>query len=184
MQGAEFVFRGIGMVRSPHTDPSATPIQPIFARQVKGTVVLDPAYSEGLTDLAGFSHIYVFYIFHRNRATKLKVRPFLEDTTRGVFATRAPCRPNKLGFSVVRLTSIEGNVLHIEDVDILDGTPVVDIKPFIARFDTREDVRSGWQEGVSDETAARRGQRGFRGERVVRPAIRELEESDLPAAAK
>jgi tRNA-Thr(GGU) m(6)t(6)A37 methyltransferase TsaA len=162
MKREEFVFHAIGVVRSPHTDPSKTPIQPVFAKQAEGKVMLDPGYSDGLADLEDFSHIYLFYVFHKTSETKLTVRPFLEDKTHGVFATRAPCRPNKLGFSVVKLISIEGNTLNVEDIDILDGTPVIDIKPFIARFDTRDDVRSGWQDGVADETAELRGRRGFK----------------------
>ena len=161
MKGTEFVFHAIGVVRSPHTDPSKTPIQPVFAKKAKGTVILDPGYSQGLVDLEGFSHIYLFYVFHRTKETKLTVRPFLEETTHGVFATRAPCRPNKLGFSVVKLISIEGNVLNVEDIDILDGTPLIDIKPYITRFDTRDNVRSGWQDGISDDAASLRGRRGF-----------------------
>jgi tRNA-Thr(GGU) m(6)t(6)A37 methyltransferase TsaA len=161
MKSAQFVFHAIGVVRSPHTNPSKTPIQPVFAQQAKGTVILDPGYSDGLVDLEGFSHIYLFYVFHKTKETKLTVRPFLEETTHGVFATRAPCRPNKLGCSVVKLISIESNVLNVEDIDILDGTPVIDIKPYIARFDTRDDVRSGWQDGIPDDTAALRGRRGF-----------------------
>lgn len=162
MKSSEFVFHAIGVVRSPHTDPSKTPVQPVFAQQAKGTVILDPDYSEGLVDLEGFSHIFLFYVFHRTMETKLTVRPFLEETTHGIFATRAPCRPNKLGFSVVKLISVEGNILNVEDVDVLDGTPVIDIKPYIARFDNREDVRSGWQDAIPDDTAEARGRRGFR----------------------
>jgi tRNA-Thr(GGU) m(6)t(6)A37 methyltransferase TsaA len=161
MKRTKFVFHAIGVVQSPHTDPSKTPIQPVFAQNVKGKVILDPGYSDGLVDLEGFSHIYLFYVFHKTKETKLTVRPFLEETTHGVFATRAPCRPNKLGFSVVKLISIEGNILNVEDIDILDATPVIDIKPYIARFDTRDEVRSGWQDGVPDDTAALRGRRGF-----------------------
>ena len=155
------VFHPIGVVHSPHTDPSRTPIQPVFARGVRGTVEVDSRFAEGLADLEGFSHVYLFYPFHRTRETRLRVRPFLEDALRGVFATRAPSRPNKLGFSLVRLLSVEGRVLHVEDLDILDGTPLIDIKPYIGRFDTREDARSGWQEAIDDGAAARRGARGF-----------------------
>lgn len=161
MKNAEFVFHAIGVVRSPHTDPSRTPVQPVFAQGTKGRIVLDPEYSDGLSDLESFSHIYLFYVFHKTQETKLTVRPFLEEATRGVFATRAPCRPNKLGFSVVKLISVEGYILHVEDVDILDGTPVVDIKPYIARFDTRDDVKSGWQDRIPDDIATVRGRRGF-----------------------
>ncbi len=161
MKCADFVFHAIGVVRSPHADPSQTPIQPVFAQGSKGRIVLDPEYSEGLVDLECFSHIYLFYVFHKTQETKLTVRPFLEEATHGVFATRAPCRPNKLGFSVVKLISVEGNILNVEDVDILDGTPVVDIKPYIARFDTRDEVKSGWQDLIPDDIAAVRGRRGF-----------------------
>jgi tRNA-Thr(GGU) m(6)t(6)A37 methyltransferase TsaA len=161
MKNAEFVFHAIGVVRSPHTDPSKTPIQPVFAQGAKGSVILDPEYSNGLVGLESFSHIYLFYVFHKTKETKLTVRPFLEEATHGVFATRAPCRPNKLGFSVVKLISVEGNILHVQDIDILDGTPILDIKPYIARFDTRDDVKSGWQDGIPEDIAALRGRRGF-----------------------
>jgi tRNA-Thr(GGU) m(6)t(6)A37 methyltransferase TsaA len=89
------------------------------------------------------------------------VKPFLDDVPRGVFATRAPCRPNPIGLSLVRLNRIEGNILFIEDVDVLNGTPLLDIKPYISRFDSRENVRSGWQENVDEETAKLRGRRNF-----------------------
>jgi len=161
MKTDEFLFRAIGIVHSPHNDSSSTPIQPVFARGIKGTVTLDPRYTNGLMDLEGFSHIYLLYVFHKAGETKLTLRPFLEETKHGIFATRAPCRPNKLGFSVVKLIAVEDNVLHIEDVDILDGTPIVDIKPYVKRFDTRENVRSGWQDEIDDETAALRGRRGL-----------------------
>ncbi len=154
-------FRPIGIVNSPHLEAAKTPIQPVFAADVQATVVLDPQYVEGLVDLEGFSHIYLFYAFHRATETHLTVKPFLEDIPHGVFATRAPCRPNKLGFSIVRLLSIEDNILHITEVDILDGTPILDIKPFVARFDQRDNVRSGWTERVPGEEAAKRGRRGF-----------------------
>jgi tRNA (adenine37-N6)-methyltransferase len=160
MKNEKFVFQAIGVVRSPHTDPAKAPVQPVFAQGVKGKVVLDPEYTEGLVDLDGFSHIYLFYLFHRTQKTKLTVHPFLEDVPHGVFATRAPCRPNKIGFSVVRLISVEGCTLNIEDIDVLDGTPVIDIKPYIARFDTRDNVKSGWQDGISDQIAVVRGKRG------------------------
>ena len=161
--GQEFVFRAIGVIHSPHKEPSKTPIQPVFAAGIGGTVTVDPEYTDGLRDLEGFSHIYLLYPFHRAQQTKLLVRPFLQDEAHGVFATRAPCRPNKLGFSVVKLISIDDCTLLVEDLDILDGTPLLDIKPYIARFDSRESVRSGWQDSVADDEAAVRGQRGFGG---------------------
>ena len=157
----EIVCRPIGTIRSPHTRPADTPIQPVFARGVPGRVEVLPDYAEGLRDLDGFSHIYLIYAFDRASATRLAVVPYLGDTERGIFATRAPCRPNGLGMSLVRLVRKEGAVLHVEDIDVLDGTPLLDIKPYIGRYDSRDDARSGWQEDVDDDTANERGHRGF-----------------------
>ena len=149
----------IGVIHSPHKKAEETPIQPVYARGVKGVAEIFPQYADGLRDLEGFSHIYLIYHFHKAKCTRLIVKPFLEDSPHGVFATRAPCRPNPVGFSVVRLVKVEGNVLHLEDVDVLDGTPLLDIKPYIPRFDYRENVRCGWQEGVEEETAQVLGRR-------------------------
>jgi len=154
-------LRPIGVIRSPHKLAEATPIQPIYARGVTGRAEILPEYAEGLRDLDGFSHICLIYWFHKASATRLTVKPFLEDATRGVFATRAPCRPNPIGFSVVRLVGQKENVLHIEDVDVLDRTPLLDIKPHVTRFDYREGARCGWQDDVDEPTAQLRGRRGF-----------------------
>jgi tRNA-Thr(GGU) m(6)t(6)A37 methyltransferase TsaA len=154
-------LRPIGVIHSPHTQAKETPIQPVYARGVEGTAEIWPEYADGLRDLEGFSHIYLIYHFHEAKHTQLIVKPFLQDVPRGVFATRAPRRPNPIGFSVVRLVSIEGNMLHLEDVDVLDGTPLLDIKPYITRFDHRENVRCGWQEGIDDRTAQARGRRRY-----------------------
>ena len=151
----------IGIIHSPHKEAEETPIQPVYARGIEGTAEIFPAYIDGLRDLEGFSHIYLLYHFHKARPAKLIVKPFLEDTPRGVFATRAPCRPNPIGFSVVRLVKIEGHVLRLEDVDVLDGTPLLDIKPYVSRFDHRENVRCGWQESVDEETARTHGRRRY-----------------------
>lgn len=157
----DVTYKPIGIIRSPHTKQEDTPIQPVFARGVAGRVELLPEYEEGLRDIEAFSYIYLLYAFDRAKEARLLVVPYLEDTERGVFATRAPCRPNALGMSLVRLLRREGAVLHIEDVDVLDGTPLLDIKPYIGRYDSREDVRSGWQDDVDDTTARERGRRGF-----------------------
>jgi len=152
-------YRPIGVIRSPHVDPAKTPIQPIYAAGIRGTVELDPAYEEGLDDLEGFSHIVLLYHLHRAGPASLRVVPFLDDRERGVFATRAPRRPNPIGMSVVRLVRREGRILHIENIDALDGTPVLDIKPHVARFGVDGTVRCGWQDAVDDHTASQRGRR-------------------------
>ncbi|WP_300998892.1 tRNA (N6-threonylcarbamoyladenosine(37)-N6)-methyltransferase TrmO [Methanoculleus sp.] len=129
------VFTPIGTVRSPFHDPRDMPIQPVGARGVRETVELDPACAAGLKDLAGLSRIILLYRFHRSEGYALEVVPFLDRTPHGVFATRAPRRPNAIGLSVLRLVAVDGATLHVLDVDILDGTPVLDIKPYVPAFD-------------------------------------------------
>ena len=147
------------MIRSPHTDPAACPIQPRYARGIDGRIEIDSAFEEGLDDLDGFSHIVLLFCFHRAKRFRLKVVPFLDDVPRGVFSTRAPSRPNPIGMSVVRLVRREGCVLHVADIDVLDGTPLLDIKPHIERFGVDGPVRSGWQEAIDEDDAERRGRR-------------------------
>jgi tRNA-Thr(GGU) m(6)t(6)A37 methyltransferase TsaA len=103
-----------------------------------------PAYAAGLKDLAGFSHIVLLYQFHRATEAKLIVTPFMDSRPRGIFATRAPQRPNPIGLSIVKLNGVEGGTLHIENVDILDGTPLLDIKPYIPEVDRQDADRIGW----------------------------------------
>lgn len=146
----EIVFTPIGTVRSPFCDPKDMPIQPVGARDVRGTIELDPTYAAGLKDLAGFSRIIVLYHFHRSSGYSLEVIPFLDKTPHGVFATRAPRRPNAIGLSILRLASIDGATLHVLDVDILDGTPVLDIKPYVPAFDAYPDERTGWLTTTSE----------------------------------
>ncbi len=159
----EIVLKPIGIVRSVHTREEETPIQPVFACGCKGHVEVFPEFEEGLSDLEGFSHIFLIYSFHRCGGVRLRVKPFLQDVVRGVFSTRAPCRPNLIGLSVVKLLRREGRVLHVENIDILDGTPLLDIKPYSARFDRIEDTQDGWYREVDGETAMIRGKRGFGG---------------------
>jgi tRNA-Thr(GGU) m(6)t(6)A37 methyltransferase TsaA len=154
-----FEVRPIGYIRSEHKDASATPIQPVYAQGCRGRAEILPEYEEGLRDLEGFSHIYVIYYFHKAGPPSLTVTPFLDDVPRGVFAARSPRRPNPIGFSLVRLVKREGNVLLLDDVDMLDGTPILDIKPFLPRFDYRENARAGWQEQVDENVAQLRGRR-------------------------
>lgn len=144
-------IKAIGTIHSPFTHLKGMPIQPPGASDVKGTIEVFEEYADGLLDLDGFSHIILLYHFHRSKGFKLRVVPFLDTAERGVFATRAPKRPNPIGLSIVRLERIEGRILHIDGVDILDGTPVIDIKPYVPDFDQQENVRAGWQ-GKSPKT--------------------------------
>jgi len=152
-------YRPIGVIRTGHVSAGATPIQPVFAKGCTGRAEIFPEFAEGLRDLEGFSHIYLIYYLHKAGAMKLTVKPFLQDVERGLFATRAPCRPNAIGLSIVELVRREGNVLYLDGVDILDGAPLLDIKPYVPRFDWIETTRNGWQDEVDDETARQRGRR-------------------------
>lgn len=152
-------YRPIGVIRSPYTDPATCPIQPRYARGIEGRIEIDPAFEEGLDDLDGFSHIVLLFCFHRAKPFRLRVMPFLDDVPRGVFSTRAPSRPNPIGMSVVRLLRRDGCVLHIADVDVLDETPLLDIKPHVERFGVDGPIRSGWQAAVDEDEAERRGRR-------------------------
>jgi tRNA-Thr(GGU) m(6)t(6)A37 methyltransferase TsaA len=149
----EISYRPIGIIRSPYKETEGTPIQTTGAKGVGGTVEILPECAAGLKDLEGFSHIILIYHFHLSEGYSLTVKPFLDDTPRGVFATRAPKRPNAIGFSVVRLAKIEGATLHIEDVDIVESTPLLDIKPYVPEFDAKEAERIGWLTGKAEKAA-------------------------------
>jgi tRNA-Thr(GGU) m(6)t(6)A37 methyltransferase TsaA len=157
------VYKPIGVIRSEHTLREKTPIQPIYAKGCRGRAEILPQYADGLRDLDGFSHIYLIFHFHQAASAKLIVKPFLQDVERGVFSTRAPSRPNPIGLSIVELVRREGCVLYLDNVDILDGTPLLDIKPYSARFDCIPNTRNGWQEEIDEETAHKRGRRGYTG---------------------
>jgi tRNA-Thr(GGU) m(6)t(6)A37 methyltransferase TsaA len=146
-------YEPIGVVHSPFTSLEGMPIQPSRGRCVHATVEVYSQFEEGLQDLEGFSHIMLLCHFHRAKAYRLKVVPFLDTELRGLFATRAPSRPNPIGLSVVRLIRVDKNILSIQDVDLLDGTPVLDIKPYVNEFDEREDPRMGWLERVRKRRA-------------------------------
>ncbi len=122
------------------------PIQAVAATGITAKVELKPEFAAGLKDLAGFSHIFLIYHFHLSEGYSLETKPFMDDTLRGVFSTRAPRRPNPIGLSVVRLVKIEGSVLHIEGVDMVDGTPLLDIKPYVPELDAIAAERIGWIE--------------------------------------
>jgi tRNA-Thr(GGU) m(6)t(6)A37 methyltransferase TsaA len=161
----DIVYRPIGVIRSEHTQREATPIQPVYARGCRGRAEILPEFVEGLSDIEGFSHVYLIYHLNRAEPARLRVKPFLQDVERGIFATRAPCRPNPIGLSLVRLLGREGATLLLEDVDVLDGTPLLDLKPYAPRYDTVENPRGGWTEQIDDATAQQRGRRGYCGGR-------------------
>ncbi len=140
----EITYKPIGAIHSPFKDIEGMPIQPSGALRTAGTVEIESEYANGLRDLEGFSHIFLIYHFHLAKGYSLEVRPFLDDNLRGVFSTRAPRRPNPIGISVVKLVRVEGCRLLIEDVDVVDGTPLLDIKPYVPEFDVREVERIGW----------------------------------------
>ena len=142
----EIEFHPIGTIRSPFQDLADMPIQPLGEASSPGTIEIYPDYAAGLKDLAGFSHIILLYYLHKVSSVQLTVIPFLDAEPRGVFATRAPVRPNPIGLSVVPLRKIAGNILFVDQLDILDGTPLLDIKPYVPEFDERTEVRIGWLE--------------------------------------
>jgi tRNA-Thr(GGU) m(6)t(6)A37 methyltransferase TsaA len=154
-------YRPIGVIHSPFATPEGTPIQTTGARGVRGTVEVKPEFTDGLKDLEGFSHILLIYHFHLSEAYSLLVTPFLDDELRGVFATRAPTRPNRIGISVVRLLGVEGSRLSIEDIDIVDGTPLLDIKPYVPEFDARQAGRIGWLAGKVHRLSESRADKRF-----------------------
>lgn len=139
-------FNPIGVIHTPFKELSGIPIQPPGAVGVGGTVEVFEEYVEGVKDLDGFSHIILLFHFHESEGCKLRVRPFLEDEIHGVFAVRAPKRPNPIGISIVRLLNVEGNLLTIDNPDMVNDTPLLDIKPYIPDFDAYPDAVSGWQE--------------------------------------
>jgi tRNA-Thr(GGU) m(6)t(6)A37 methyltransferase TsaA len=142
----EIKYKPIGIVHSPFKEPKGTPIQPAGANGIDGTVEVFPEYAEGLKDVEGFSHIILIYHFHLSKGSSLKVRPYMDNKVHGVFAMRGPSRPNPIGISIVRLVRLEENILQIQDVDVIDGTPLLDIKPYVPEFDMKEVEKIGWLE--------------------------------------
>jgi tRNA-Thr(GGU) m(6)t(6)A37 methyltransferase TsaA len=157
----------IGTIHSPFREAQGTPIQPRAAKGARGTVEVFEPFAAGLRDLDGFERVWLLYQFDRAAPTKLVVTPFLDSEPRGVFATRAPCRPNRIGMSSVRLLAVRGNVLEVEDLDVLDGTPLLDLKPYVPQFDCYEAARCGWldaplrsrdgERAVADDRFCRKG---------------------------
>jgi tRNA-Thr(GGU) m(6)t(6)A37 methyltransferase TsaA len=155
-------YRQIGTIHTPFKSIEGMPIQPAGAESAPGTVEVSPEYAEGLKDLDGFSHIILVYHFHEATESTLIVTPFMDDQPRGVFATRAPRRPNPIGISVVRLLEIDGRTLKVENVDILDGTPLIDIKPYVPEFDQYPADRVGWLEHAKGVVKEKKSDSRFR----------------------
>ena len=147
----------IGRIRSPFAESTGTPIQAALAQDVEGTVEVRARFAAGLRDLEGFERVWLLYWFDRAASGKLLVKPFLDDQERGVFATRAPCRPNPIGLSNVRLLGIDGHRLRIKGVDVLDGTPLLDIKPYVPEFDAFKARRLGWLRRRTRQAVAANG---------------------------
>jgi len=130
----KITYYPIGIIHTPFNKLKEMPIQPTGYASGAGTIEIFPQFAEGLKDLAGFSHIYILYHFHKISQTKLTVIPYMVDKPHGIFATRAPSRPNPIGLSLVKLTAIKNNILYVEQIDVLDGTPLLDIKPYVPEF--------------------------------------------------
>ncbi|MBF0378180.1 MAG: tRNA (N6-threonylcarbamoyladenosine(37)-N6)-methyltransferase TrmO [Desulfamplus sp.] len=152
----------IGIIHSPFKSIEDMPIQPKGAVGIEGTLHINEDYIEGLKDLDGFSHIYIIYLFHKANKTSLTVVPFMDTSERGVFATRSPLRPNHIGLSIVELIKIEESIITIRGVDVLDQTPLLDIKPYIANFDSVTQSSSGWMRANVDEISKKRSDDRFK----------------------
>jgi len=150
MLNNQITINPIGIIHTPFDDVNGMPIQPLAAKGVKGYVELFPEYLEGLTDIEGFSHITLLYYFHKINSYNLTVKPFLDTQEHGIFATKSPKRPNAIGFSTVKLLGVDNNIMHIEMVDMLNNTPLIDIKPFFSKFDNRTETKSGWLDNLGE----------------------------------
>ena len=141
-------MESIGTIHTEFTEIEGMPIQPTGAKGIKGTVKIKEEYSDGVKDLEDFSHIHLIYLLHKVNGYKLEVKPFMDNNTHGIFATRSPKRPNHIGMSVVKVNKIEGDTIFVENVDILDGTPLLDIKPYVPQLyeDTIDELKIGWFE--------------------------------------
>lgn len=146
---SKLIFSSIGIIHSSFKDTVGMPIQPSLSQGAEGTVEVYPDFTEGLKSLDGFSHIYLIYAFHLSKGYALQAKPFLDNVPHGVFATRAPKRPNGIGISVVELLRIDRNILTVKNIDVVDGTPLLDIKPYTRKFDCYETTKEGW---LADKT--------------------------------
>jgi len=158
----KIAYTPIGIIHTPHRTLEDMPIQPSGARNVQGTIEIEDRWVPGLRDLDGFSHVFLIYHLHQTRESALTVTPFLDRQPRGVFATRSPNHPNPLGLSVVRLLAVQENRLTVAGVDILDGTPLLDIKPYVPDFDHDPPVKTGWLEKTAVKAQDKRSDKRFR----------------------
>ena len=157
---SEYVMKPIGVIMSPFRDVSDNvPIQGALSPDTEAVIKVYNEYAQGLRDLGGFSHIILIYAFHKCHGSLLTVRPYMDTETRGVFSTRSPHRPNHIGITTVKLVSIDDNSLRVTGIDVVDGTPLLDIKPYVEGFDLRLGTRGGWTEQISGEEFVRRGER-------------------------
>jgi len=140
----DFSVTIVGRVRSPFVEATGTPIQSVYSDGAEGQVIVDDVFGDALDDIDGFERLWLIYWMDRVATSKLRVVPYRDNQERGLFATRSPCRPNPIGMSVVRLLRREGNILHVADLDILDDTPLLDIKPYVPEFDSRPSSKAGW----------------------------------------
>jgi len=151
----------IGIIHSPFKELANMPVQSLGAQSAEGRVVVDERFTEGLRDLDGFSHIYLVYHFHKASRTELQVVPYMDTVTRGVFATRSPLRPAHIGISVVELLNVADNVLTVRGLDVLDGTPLIDIKPYMPQFDCWQNATSGWMKASRSDVEEKRSDNRF-----------------------
>jgi tRNA (adenine37-N6)-methyltransferase len=158
----EVIYKPIGVIHTPFTSLEEMPIQPTSDISGAGTVEIFPEFTDALKDLEGFSHIYLLYHFHKMHKTQLTVTPFLDSKPHGIFATRAPSRPNPIGMSLVKLVRIAHNHIYIEGVDVLNETPLLDIKPYVPAFENTHDVRIGWLKHVKEKISSQRSDDRFR----------------------
>lgn len=149
---SEVTYKPIGIIHTPYQEKEGTPIQGCFATESRGTIELFPEYVEGLQNIEGFSHLILIYHFHQCHGFELKTKPFLDKEKKGIFSIRYFARPNPIGLSVVKLYSVKAHILDIGEVDMLNGTPLLDIKPYVPQFDTKENVKDGWYKTASERS--------------------------------
>ena len=159
----KIVYKPIGIIHSPFDKLEDMPIQTSSESSGPGVVEVYPEFAPGLKDLEGFSHVYLLFHMHKTGEVKLKVTPFLDEQSRGLFATRAPSRPNPIGLSLVKIVRIEKNLIHVDRVDVLDGTPLIDLKPYVPAFEEVEEARIGWLENARSRIRSRNSDARFKG---------------------